>query len=253
MDSEHLDLNRRELIGSAAGMGLLILKPHVVRGSQANSAIRIGLLGCGARGTAVAKSFITNTTARYVALADIFPDQLNRAKNYFDRLAEAHSYSGIDPALVFRGPQSYQELASSEKIDVVHIATPGFFHVDHLETAVVAAKHVYCEKPLGIDVVQAKRAMEIGERAEGRLSLEVGFQIRSAPPFIELVRRIHKNAIGPVACISAHYHATAMTYPARSPMSHDELRLRNWYWDHILSGAYWWTKTFTFLISATGC
>jgi len=236
MDSGKVDLNRREFLGSAAGMGLLILKPQTVRGSQANSAIRMGLLGCGGRGTAVAKSFIDNTAARYVALADLFSDQLENAKTSFDKLAEAKSYAGIDPALMFRGPMSYQELAGSDKIDVVHIATPGFFHVDHLEAAVAAGKHVYCEKPLGVDVVQAKRALEVGKKAEGRLSLEVGFQIRSAPPFVELVRRIHANAIGPVACISAHYHATAMRYAPRPPMSHNEIRIRNWYWDHVISG-----------------
>ena len=231
-----VDLNRREFIGATAATGLLILKPQIVRGSQANSAIRVGLLGCGGRGTAVATSFINNTAARYVALADLFQDQLDKAKNYFDKLMESKGYARIDPALMFRGPKAYQELAASGKVDVIHIATPGFFHVGHLEAAVSAGKHVYCEKPIGVDVAQSKHALEIGKQAEGRLSLDVGFQIRSAPPFVELVRRIHQGAIGKIACISGRYHAPAMTYPARPSMSHDELRLRNWYWDHVISG-----------------
>jgi predicted dehydrogenase len=235
-DSTKVDLNRREFLGKAAGTGLLVLKPRIVRGSQANSAIRIGLLGCGGRGTAVATSFINNTAARYVALADLFPDQLEKAKDYFDKLAESKGYAGIDPKLLFHGPTAYQELSASDKIDAIHIATPGFFHVAHLEAAVHAGKHVYCEKPIGVDVVQSKRALEIGGQAEGKVSLDVGFQIRSAPPFVELVRRIHDGALGKIACISAHYHATAMTYSARPPMSHDELRLRNWYWDRTISG-----------------
>jgi myo-inositol 2-dehydrogenase / D-chiro-inositol 1-dehydrogenase len=172
MRTGKINLNRREFISNATGMGLLIFKPQTVRGSQANSAIRMGLLGCGGRGTAVAKSFIDNTAARYVALADLFSDQVDKAKNTFNKLAEAKSYAGIDPALMFRGPTSYRELAASDKIDVVHIATPGFFHVDHLEAAVAAGKHVYCEKPLGVDVVQAKRALEIGKKAGGKLSLK---------------------------------------------------------------------------------
>jgi myo-inositol 2-dehydrogenase/D-chiro-inositol 1-dehydrogenase len=235
-NSPKVDLNRREFIGKAAGTGLLILKPQIVRGSRANSAIRMGLVGCGGRGTAVATSFINNTTARYVALADLFADQLDKAKNYFDKLAESEGTTGIDPRLMFRGPQAYQELAASDEIDAIHIATPGFFHVAHLEAAVTAGKHVYCEKPIGVDVAQSKHALEIGKKAEGRLSLDVGFQIRSAPPFVELVRRVHQGAIGKIACISAHYHATAMTYPVRPPMSRDQLRVRNWYWDRVISG-----------------
>ena len=73
------NVSRRDFLGKAAGTGLLLVKPQTVRGSQANSAIRMGLLGCGARGRAVATSFINNTNARYVALADLFPDQLERA------------------------------------------------------------------------------------------------------------------------------------------------------------------------------
>ena len=164
---------------------------------------RMGLLGCGGRGAAVATSFINNTTARYVALADLFSDQLEKAKDYFDKLAESKGYAGIDPKLLFRGPTAYQELSASDRIDAIHIATPGFFHVAHLEAAVTAGKHVYCEKPIGVDVVQSKHALEIGGLAEGKVSLDVGFQIRSAPPFVELVRRIHDGALGKIACISA--------------------------------------------------
>ena len=88
------DVSRRDFLGKAAGTGLLILKPQTVRGSQANSAIRMGLLGCGGRGRAVATSFINNTSARYVALADLFPDQLDSARAYFNKLAASKNYGG---------------------------------------------------------------------------------------------------------------------------------------------------------------
>ncbi len=68
-------IDRRAFLGGA-GAAFLIVRPEAVRGSAANSAVRLGLLGCGGRGTAVATSFATNTTARVVALADMFPDQL---------------------------------------------------------------------------------------------------------------------------------------------------------------------------------
>ena len=228
-------INRRAFLGGA-GAGFLIVKPETVRGSAANSAIRLGLLGCGGRGTTVATSFATNTTARVVALADMFADQLEKAKGHFDKIGASKGYASIDRKLMFRGPKAYQEIAASNAIDMVQISTPDWFHPQHLEAVVAAGKHVYCEKPVAVDVPGAKRIQRIGEKAQGRLSLDIGFQLRSAPPFAEIVRRIHEGAIGKVAHVSAHYHAPAINYPARPKMSRNELRLRNWYWDRIISG-----------------
>jgi predicted dehydrogenase len=109
--------------------------------------------------------------------------------------------------------------------------------VEHLDAAVQGGKHVYCEKPMGIDVPQTMRALEIAKRADGKVSVDVGFQIRSAPPFGELVRRIHSGALGKIVSISAHYYAPAIQYPERPPqISPEELRLRNWNWAVNLSG-----------------
>ena len=230
-------MNRRELIGgTAATSGLLLLKPKTVFGYEANSAVHLALLGCGNRGTSVATSFAKNTSARIVALADLFPDQLEKGKAHFDQLADTLGYAGVDPKMMFRGHDAFEEVASSAGVDAVQISTPPWFHVQHLDAVVRAGKHAYCEKPVGVDVAQAKQALEIGKRAQGRVSLDVGFQIRSAPPFVEIVRRIHQGALGKMACLSAHYNAPASTYPKRPPMSPDELRLRNWLWDRTLSG-----------------
>lgn len=231
-------MNRRAFVQSAAAAtGLLILKPRTVWTYEANSAVRLGLLGCGQRGTTVATSFAKNTSARVVALADIFPDQLDRAKTYFDQLNSSLGYAGVEPSMLFRGYDAYQKIASAKGVDAVQISTPPYFHVQHLDSVVSGGKHAYCEKPVGVDVYQAKQALEIGNRANGRMSLDVGFQIRSAPPFVEMVRRIQDGSAGKIACITAHYNAPMSTYPDRpNTMSHDEVRLRNWLWDLTLSG-----------------
>lgn len=230
-------LDRRRFIGgAAAGAGLLILKPELVRGTAANSAIRLGLLGCGARGTGVATSFAKHTSARVAALADLFGDQLEAARKHFDEIAVSHGYAGVDRKLMFKGPRAFEQIANSKEIDMVQISTPGYFHPQHLDAVVAPGKHVYCEKPVAVDIPGAKRVLQIGEKVRGRLSLDVGFQIRSAPPFVELVRRIHAGALGKIACVSAHYHSTAIRYPERHNVSPLELRLRNWYWDRIISG-----------------
>jgi predicted dehydrogenase len=230
-------VDRRDFInGTAAASGLLLLKPRTVFGYEANSAVHLALLGCGSRGTEVATSFARNTSARIVALADLFPDKLEKGKAHFDQLAGTLGYAGVDPKMMFHGSQAFEQVASSSGVDAVQISTPPWFHVQHLDAVVRAGKHVYCEKPMGVDVAQTRQALEIGKRAEGRLSLDVGFQIRSAPPFVEIVRRIHEGALGKIACLSAHYNAPASAYPQRPTMSHDELRIRNWLWDRTLSG-----------------
>lgn len=229
-------MDRRGFIGGAAASGVMLLNARTAFGYQANSAVRIGLLGCGNRGTSVATSFARNTSARIVALADLFPDQLAAGKVHFDEVNRSLGVPGIDEKLMFRGYKAYEELAASSSVDAIQISTPPWFHVQHLDTAVSAGKHAYCEKPMGVDVAQAQQALEIGKRAEGRVSLDVGFQVRSAPPIAEVVRRIHAGDIGRVAAITAHYFAPNAVSHSGSGWSADEFRLRNWLWDRVLSG-----------------
>jgi myo-inositol 2-dehydrogenase/D-chiro-inositol 1-dehydrogenase len=230
-------MDRRDFIATAtAASGLLFVKPATAFGYQANSAVSLGLLGCGNRGTAVATSFAKNTTARVVALADIFPDKLAAGKQHFDELHATLNQPPIDPRLTFHGYRAFEELAHSKDVDAVQISTPPFFHVQHLEGVVAAGKHAYCEKPVGVDVAQTRKALEIAKRVQGKVSVDVGFQIRSAPPFLEIVRRVHSGALGKLASITAYYNAPASTYPDRPGMSADEVRLRDWLWDRTLSG-----------------
>lgn len=233
-----LKMDRRTFIGGVAGAsGLMILDSRTAFGYEANSAVRLGLLGCGNRGTSVATSFAQNTSARIVALADIFPDKLELGKAHFDKINSGLGVPEIDRKRMFRGYKAFEEIASSPDVDAVQISTPPWFHVQHLDAVVAAGKHAYCEKPLGVDVEQTRQALEIGKRAQGKVSLDVGFQVRSAPPIAEVVRRIHEGALGKIASIAAHYNAPASKpYPGLGNVSADELRLRNWLWDRVLSG-----------------
>src|ERR1035441_705622 len=176
-------MDRREFIqtGAAVAAGLTLLKPDTAFGYQANSAIRHGLLGCGNRGTSVATSFAQNTSAQIVVLADLFPDQLAAGHDHFNKVNADLNRSPIDSKLLFRGPHAFERLAASPDVDLIQISTPPFFHVQHLEAAVASSKHVYCEKPVGIDIQQANQALEIAKRVKATQSVDVGFQCRNAP------------------------------------------------------------------------
>jgi predicted dehydrogenase len=232
--SDRQQIGRRSFLG--AGSGLLILKPQLVRGTQANSSVRVGLLGCGGRGTADATSMVTNGDARVAALADMFQDQLDRARKHFDGLAQKRGTVLLQQDQIFRGPRAYEQILNSKEIDAVIITSPPYFHPQHLEAAVTAGKHVYCEKPVAVDVAGAKHVIEIGKKAQGKVSLDVGFQIRMAPPYVELVKRIHGGALGEIATGEAHYYCPFLAMPPRSNASPAERRLRNWLHDRVLSG-----------------
>src|SRR3954463_11981944 len=93
-------MTRRDFAGVAGAATFLILKPKTVWSYQANSAVRLALLGCGNRGTAVATSFAKNTSARVVGLGDIFQDQLDKAKTNFDAIANSLGYAGPEANLM---------------------------------------------------------------------------------------------------------------------------------------------------------
>jgi myo-inositol 2-dehydrogenase / D-chiro-inositol 1-dehydrogenase len=229
-------MNRREFLQTGTACGLLLLKPSTAFSYQANSAVRLGLLGCGNRGTTVATSFAHSTTARVVALADIFPDKLALGRSHFDDLNTSLSSPRIDEKLLFHGPHAFEQLVAAKDVDLIQISTPPFFHVQHLEAAVASGKHVYCEKPVGVDVAQAKQALEIAKRVKSGQSVDVGFQCRNAPPIAAIAEKIKAGALGKIGAVAGNYYATASEEKVRPGASPDEYRLRNWLWYRALSG-----------------
>src|SRR5436853_5789213 len=171
-------LDRRTFVGvTAAAAAAMWVKPALVRGTNANSAVRVGLLGCGGRGTEDASNLVDTGNARVAALADMFQDQLENAKKHFDEMQQGKGYQAIDASQIFVGPKAYQQMAASKEVDAVVIATPPYYHPQHLEAIVAGGKHVYLEKPVAVDVPGALKVIEIGKGAEGKLSLDVEFQI----------------------------------------------------------------------------
>lgn len=231
-------MDRRQFLeaGSLTASGMLLLNAKTAFGYPVNSAVGLGLIGCGNRGSAVATSFSQHTTAQVVALADIFADQLAAGAARFNQLNAQLGRAPVSPKLVFRGPHAFEQLAQAPEVDLVQISTPPFFHVQHLEAAVAAGKHVYCEKPVGVDVRQVRQALEIAKLVKPTQSVDVGFQCRSAPPIAALAQRIQSGALGEIAVVTGNYNAPASTEKTRTGASPDEYRLRNWLWDRALSG-----------------
>jgi predicted dehydrogenase len=211
--------------GAAATAGLLILKPETVFGSRANSAVEVGLVGCGSRGNWVTDFFIEFTGSRVVALADAFPTPL----------AEAGAKYKVESARSYVGLNAYQELANS-KLDAVMIETPPYFHPEHAEAAVQAGKHVFMAKPVAVDVIGCKSVAASARKAKGKVSFLVDFQTRAQPVFQEAAARVHRGEIGAPVFGHVYYHAGHTPVHDVSGLSPEQATLRNWLHDRRLSG-----------------
>ncbi len=219
-----------------AAAGVTILPAATVFGTAANSTLNMGVIGCGGRGTNVATSFVANTETRLAAAADLFKDRLTSAQNNFNKANAAKGRAAIEESNLFLGSQGYLRLLDRKDVDFVLVSSPPFLHPEHLEAVVQSGKHVYCEKPVGVDVRGCKRVIAAGKKAGTKQTLAVGFQIRHASPYVAMVQKIHEGAIGDIATVQACYLAGTVRLPAFPNASPEELRLRQWLNYRVLSG-----------------
>jgi myo-inositol 2-dehydrogenase/D-chiro-inositol 1-dehydrogenase len=218
---------RREFLAGAAitaGTAAFV-KPGSVRGTQANSAIEMGIIGSGGRGIWLGNLANKETQIRIVALQDPFEDRLSKGS---ERL-------GIDPSRCYKGLEAYKDLLAS-KLDAVAIESPPYFHPDHALAAVAAGKHVYLAKPVAVDVPGCRKILAAGEKAKGKLTFFVDFQTRSTPFFMEAARRVHQGALGNLVAGQVYYQAGRLRPQADPADRSDAARLRNWVFDIALSG-----------------
>src|SRR3979411_3257444 len=122
-------LDRRKFIAAAtASAGVMFIHPSLVRGTAANSAIRVGLLGCGGRGTEDATNLVDTGGARVVALGDLFQDQLDAGRANFDKLQTAKGYAVIEASQLFVGPKAFEAMAASKEIEAIVLDSSPSFH-----------------------------------------------------------------------------------------------------------------------------
>lgn len=220
-------VTRRQLLaGSTAVSSFTIVSPQAVRGSQANSQISVGLIGSGGRGTYDARITHGDPRAQVTALCDLFQDRVENAKREL-KLEKVAEYS------------DYQKLLANPSIDAVIIATPPYQHPEQLEAAVQARKHVYCEKPAGVDLAGCKRVMAAGKKQDPRKNLFFGYQQRYGPVYLEGYKRVTDGTLGSLSAARGYWISsdpfTRREYPG---LSKEQEKLRNWFCFRDLSGDF---------------
>jgi myo-inositol 2-dehydrogenase/D-chiro-inositol 1-dehydrogenase len=230
-------MKRRDFLqNTAAVSAMTIISPATAFGTKANSAIRVGLIGCGPRGTSVITSMSNHTNISIVALADLFRDRLDSGKKVLGEQNEKKGFGPIASQNTYVGSKAYQQLIENKDVDAVQISSPAYTHADFLEAAALAGKHVYCEKPVSPDVAGCRKVEHVGNIVNGKQSIVIGFQIRYATPYVEMVKRIQRGDLGEILNVHLSYLATESAVKDITGMSWDEARIRNQYNFHALSG-----------------
>ncbi|MCP4770354.1 MAG: Gfo/Idh/MocA family oxidoreductase [Planctomycetes bacterium] len=197
--------------------------------------IRIGMIGCGGRCSgAAAQSMSAGKDVQLVAMCDIFADRIEVARDALRR--EAPDQMLVDDDHCFTGFDGYKHVI--EAADVILIACASKFHPMYAEAAIQAGKHVFVEKPHGIDPAGVRRMQAACDLAKEKgLSLVSGLQSRYQDKYIETIKRIHDGAIGEVISMQSMFLRGPYRLEARDPaMTETEYQFRNWYHFRWLSG-----------------
>ena len=232
LKKESKSFTRREFIAgtSAAAVSFSIMKPEIVFGSNANSKIKIGMIGCGGRGTWIADLFMDNGNYEIAVAADYFKDKVDAFGDQF-KIREQNRFTGLS---------GYKRLLETD-LDGVVIESPPYFHPEQAEAAVAAGKHVYLAKPIAVDVPGCKSIEDSGKSATAKnLCFLIDFQTRADQYFIEAIKRVHDGALGTFAFGEASYHAGSPWVNQRPYLDADptnpENQLRAWGMSRALSG-----------------
>lgn len=229
---ERSPLTRRRFLAgtSASVLAFTVLKPELVRGSEANSKIDFGLIGCGGRGKWIADLFLKHGGYNLVAAADYFQDRADAVGDMV-KLAPGNRYTGLS---------GYKRLLG-QKLDAVVIESPPYFHPEHAAAAVDAGKHVYVAKPIAVDVPGCLTVEASGKKATSKkLCFQVDFQTRANKLYQEAVERVHQGELGKLVLAEATYQCGPtwdhMDALLRKDPQNPEVQLKAWGVDRTLSG-----------------
>ena len=191
-------LTRRQFLkastvaASATALGTLEVSrsAHAAGGDM----LKVGMIGCGGRNSgAVVQALTADPGTRLVAMCDIFRDRIE-AKREEIKKAKGDQVC-VDDDHCFTGFDGYKRVI--EASDVVLIANAAKFHPFHAFSAIQAGKHVFVEKPHGIDPRGVKLMQQACDLAkEKKLCIVSGLHSRFHAGYSETIQRIQDGAIG---------------------------------------------------------
>jgi myo-inositol 2-dehydrogenase/D-chiro-inositol 1-dehydrogenase len=234
-----LQTSRRNFIkqSAVAAAGAQLGGSFLARAARAagSDTIRIGLIGCGGRGTGAAiNAMSADKGIQLVAMADLIMARVKKSRESLQQ--RKPEQVAVDGNHCFSGFDGYKSVI--EAADVVLIANAAKFHPLHLKAAIEAGKHVFVEKPHAIDPAGIKVVRAACELAkQKKLCVLSGLHSRYHTGYREAVQRVHDGAIGDIVAIEENFlREPYVLYPRQPGMTEVEYQGSNQYHFHWLSG-----------------
>ncbi|MAH12714.1 MAG: oxidoreductase [Verrucomicrobia bacterium] len=225
---------RRNFIKSTAVAGALAA-PGILRGDKKESTLRVGLVGCGGRGTgAASQAMKADPNVRLVAMGDLFQDRIDRS--WESLKGRGKERFDVKPENKFLGFDAYKKVI--EMVDVVILTTPPLFRPMQLEQAVNQGRHVFFEKPVAVDATGVRKVIELAKKAKAQnTAMMSGFCWRYHYPKRAVFNKILEGAIGDIRTVYTTYNTGPVWKKKRQEGWSDwEAQLRNWTGYTWLSG-----------------
>jgi myo-inositol 2-dehydrogenase / D-chiro-inositol 1-dehydrogenase len=234
------NVSRRDVLRTTAAAGaaatLAALGTNFAHAADDAGKIRVGLVGCGGRGTGAAGDItLNNENVVLVALGDVFQDRINEGKSKLkDKLGDKYQVKDDN---AFTGFDAYKKVLASD-IDLVILATPPGFRPMQIAAAVEAGKHIFAEKPVAVDAPGVRSILESAKKLkEKKLGFVTGTQRRHQAEYLETIKRIQDGAIGELVSGNCYWNQGGLwMHPRKSEWTDMEWQLRNWLYFTWLSG-----------------
>lgn len=238
----HPELTRRQFVGMSAGLagaaalGAFAFPAHARR-SRADR-LRVGLVGCGGRGTGAARDILSTSDAQIVAIGDVMAERVTSCRSGLAGLEGGLAeHVHLTDETCFVGWDAFRRVIDSD-IDVVILATPPGFRPAQFEYAINKGRHVFMEKPVAVDPAGVRMVIAAAKLAEEKkLSIVAGTQRRHERCYLDAMERIKSGAIGRVVSAQCYWMQGGLWMNERKPeWSDTEWQLRNWLYFTWLSG-----------------
>jgi predicted dehydrogenase len=236
-----LSVNRRNFVKGSATVAGGVMLGGLPLESRANSAVneklKIALVGCGGRGTGAAvQALSVKEDVELVAMADAFKDRLDSSYENIVEHVKNKDRVNVQDGNKFVGFDAYK--AAIDLADVVILTTPPGFRPEHLEYAINANKHIFCEKPLATDAPGIRKVLKLAEVAkQKKLNIVVGLQRHYQTVYRELMKRVHGGEIGQITSTQVYWNGGGVwVHPKQEGWTEMEFQMRNWYYFNWLCG-----------------
>ena len=232
-------LSRREFLKASAAVATTLGATAARAQTSPGDTLRIGLIGCGGRGTgAAAQALAADPAVKLVAMGDVFADRLQGSLGTLKKQAAIATKLDVPEKNQFVGFDAYEKVI--EMSDVVLLATPPHFRPMHIEAAVAAGKHIFAEKPIAVDAPGVRAVLAACESASKKgLAVVSGLATRYSNGHREMMKRLHEGAVGQMRAIQVNDFRGPIWVKPRQPGWTDmQYHMHNWYYFTWLSGDF---------------